>query len=320
MRAGDLLLGAAAESALLGVGWRLTAPSAEPRAVIDAAEFGDVRVARLWLPAGTREAVRSPTALRALVVVAMDGAVSVRVGEHGLTLEPGHGTVIDLSLPTSVTHTAATTVVEVTLPLALLDRAAPASPPAMLGAGLAPLLGLATTLVFRRLHEGAGAPQWRRMLVEAVAGALAHERGGPCGVAEPALTVERPTAAALLLARLRRHIELHYADPALTATALAGALNVSRVYLHKVAAVFGTTPAREIESVRVREALAMLADGRENSLERVAQRTGFAHGRLLERAIRPGPHTTATARKVHDAHARRAGSNRASSQEKVRAR
>lgn len=109
----------------------------------------------------------------------------------------------------------------------------------------------------------------RAMCAQQIGGALALGLGGA--------TQSRPSNAQSIYRRIIGVIRERFHDAALDAAAVAGAVQISQRYLHKILAQEGTTYVRELFAVRLDQARAMLENPlfAELSIAEIGWRCGF---------------------------------------------
>ncbi|MDR6868854.1 AraC-like DNA-binding protein [Microbacterium resistens] len=267
---------------LSSLGWR-TREHAPQRSSVELTTDGSWVVARAWSTTGSLDA--EPLGQGATrIIVGVDGAARVHLGEEAVDVRPGEMVVLDGATPARVENDGIWARCEWHLRSPALRqqkfRAHFARAIALLPGDYALVTAITNVISTREdLGEPGGASTLHNALTDiALTGMLnwAGER-----------TTLSPTQA-MILQEANAAIESRHADSAFDVRSLAEALHISDRHLRHVYALIGTTPRTAIETRRLAAADAVLGvtpnRGRD-TYEAAAQSSGFRSARHLQQAL-----------------------------------
>lgn len=239
-------------------------------------------VSRLWNTGGALSALPLPPGT-VRVIVGVDGAADVHLGEETVTLAPQQLILLDgtTSVTTENQMLWARCEWHLHSPALVQERfAAHFSRPLDMLPGSYALFTAMTNTISTAPSMGwtAGADLLLEALSGSVRAAVLDAVGGSLSLSISQEKLFRDATAV---------IEARYADRSFDVTALAEELHVSTRYLRTVFAAIGTTPRAAIEARRVEAASALLGTGHKRNrinLETVARSSGFSTVARLQAA------------------------------------
>jgi len=222
------------------------------QAGLDLESVGDVTIIRAGsaLPLDLPGAILSTPRGAVLLLTLVEGESSFKAADGRMkALRPGRALVIDGALPWKLRAEAGARLAGLSLPAHLVIPRFFSAEHLRAGSHRTHGVGMASLLcdLMQNLSSREATPFRSGALIDAVGGLVSAMLEDSLGADRP----ERGRIGRTRMDQISRHLRRHFANPALSATAVATSVGVSRRYLHKLYAQEGRSFHDELVELRV---------------------------------------------------------------------